>query len=163
MKDQVLQRMDELACVASLRGLIEQLPDDVGVIVKPGRAEWLPLAAADGCVAGIYMNVLHLWLLLTPTQARQVHDATGSRMSPKNPTTWYIYVSADEASDPARAPLYADAVVTALRRSATRVGSETPDSEPPNVGGSRRQRVCPEDWQLVPASGICETHGADCG
>ncbi len=163
MKDQVLQRMDELTCAASLRRLIEQLPDDVGVVVKAGRADWLPLAAADGCVAGVYMNVRHLWLLLTPEQARLVHDATGSRISPKNPSTWYVYVSADEAADPARAATYAKAVVTAMRRSATRVGSETPDSEPPSVGGSRRQRICPANWQLVPASGICDEHGADCG
>ncbi len=163
MKDQVLRRMDDLGCARSLRRLIEKLPDDVGVVVNPGRAQGLPLAAADGCVAGIYMGPGNLWLLLTPDQARQVHDATGSHMVRKNPTTWYVYVKATEAADAALAPNYEQAVVTALQRSATRVGRETPDADPPVVGGSLRQRICPADWQVVPASGICDEHGRDCG
>ncbi len=163
MKDQVLRRMDELGCAAPLRRLIEHLPDDVGIVVKPGRADWLPLAAADGCVAGVYMNVRHLHLLLTPEQGQRVRDEVGCRIPRKNPATWYVYVSAAEADDPALFPAYEQAVVTALRRSEGRLGPETPDTYPPVIGGNRRQRTCPTTWELVPANGICDVHGADCG
>lgn len=109
------------------------------------------------------MDTNKLWLLLTPDQAPHVQDATGSHAVRKNPTTWYVHVKAADIADTTLAPRYEQAVVTALIRSATRVGRETSDATPPVVGGSSRQRIRPADCQVVPASGICDEHGTDCG
>lgn len=161
MREHVLHRMDALGCAPALRQLVERLPEDVSVVVKAGRADWLPLAAADGCVAGVYMDVRHLLLLLTPQDARDVADATGCRLVRTNRSTGYLLVRAEDAADATRVGALIPAMERALRRSATRSGSETSE-DLAVVRGRRAQRACPETFELVPANGICELHGAQC-
>jgi hypothetical protein len=165
MKDQVLRRMDDLACEASLRELIEQLPDDVGVVVKSGRAVWLPLAAADGCVAGIYMNSGHLWLLLTPTQARQVHDATavGCPARTRLPGTSTSLLR--KPLTQARAPCTPPRSGCGTQESATRVGPETRRTASCPTSADLDGNVLPEDWHSSrPAASARHTvrTAADC-
>jgi hypothetical protein len=159
VKDDVLRQMDELGCPAPLRRLIERLPDDVRLVVKPGVGDFLPLAVGNDCVAGIYMNVPHLHLLLTPSDARRVADDTGCKLVKSNQATGYVRVLPDEAV--AHEDVLAEAVERALRRSAGRRGAE-PNEDHRLFAGRRPQRTCPDSFELVPASGICERHGATC-
>jgi hypothetical protein len=159
VKDDVLRQMDGLGCPAPFRRLIERLPDDVRLVVKPGVGDFLPLAAGNDCVAGIYMNVPHLHLLLTPADARRVADDTSCKLVKSNQVTGYVRVLPDEAV--AHEDALAEAVERALRRSAGRSGSE-PNEDHRLFAGRRPQRTCPETFELVPASGICDRHGATC-
>lgn len=161
MKDHVLHRMTELGCAPSLRALVERLPTTTRIVVKAGRAEWLPLAAGDGHVAGVYMNVRHCHLLLTPADAAAVSAETGCRVTKTNRSTGYLHVTADEAADPHHVDALAAALDRAVLRSGTRLGSDSPD-DVAVAGGRRPQRVCQETGLEVPASGLCDDHGQEC-
>lgn len=160
MKDEVLRQMDEFGCAPALRAMVERLPDELAIVVKTGVGDFLPLAAADDCVAGVYMDHEHLHLLLTPADARAAAAATGCRIVKTNQETAYLKVVAAEAADDRIAPRLQDAFNTAVRRSGTRYGPGG-EGNPPG-GGQRPQRTCPQTFELVPANGICEVHGAVC-
>ena len=160
MKDQVLARMDALGCAPSLRRLVAQLPDPTRIVVKPGRADWLPLAATGECVAGVYMDVHHLHLLLTPHDARDVSASTGCRVTKSNPSTGYLHLTAEEAADEAHVAIFAAALERALLRSGTRLGNDSPE----DIAVARRssQRICRDTGLEVPVTGICDDHGVVC-
>ncbi len=159
MKDRVLCQMDDLGCPAPLRRLVERLHDDVRIVVKPGVGDFLPLAADDDSIAGAYMNTPHVHLMLTPQDARDVAAATGCRLVKRNSTTGYVRVLPEQAAQ--HEDVLAAAIERAMRRSATRTGSD-PNEDRRTFGGRRPQRICPDSFELVPASGMCERHGAAC-
>jgi hypothetical protein len=159
VKKDVLSQMDDFGCPGPLRRLVERLPDDVKIVVKSGVGDFLPLAANNDCVAGIYMNIPHLHLLLTPQDARHVAEATGCRLIKTNQTTGYVRVLPAEAAE--HEEVLAAATERAMRRSAGRAGRDA-DEDGRLFGGRRPQRTCPETFEKVPANGICELHGATC-
>ncbi len=159
MKDHVLRQMDEFGCPAPLRRLVERLPDDVRIVVKPGVGDFLPLAAGNDSIAGAYMNTPHVHLMLTPQDARDVAAATGCRLVKSNSTTGYLRVFPEQAAE--HEDVLVGATERALRRSATRTGSD-PNEDRRTFGSRRPQRICSDTFELVSASGMCERHGAAC-
>ncbi len=159
MKDHVLQQLDDFGCPAPLRRLVERLPDDVRIVVKPGVGDFLPLAASTDSVAGAYRNTPHVHLMLTPRDARDVADVTGCTLVKSNPTTGYLRILPDQAAE--HEDVLAAATERAMRRSATRTGHD-PNEDRRTFSSRRPQRTCPDTFELVPASGICERHGATC-
>ena len=98
MKNDVLAQMDMFGSAAFLRTLVEGLPDGADIVVKPGVGNFLPFAAADDRVAGIYMNKAYLHLLLSPADAMALSEVQGCRLVKVNGTTGYVGVSAVEAA-----------------------------------------------------------------
>lgn len=153
MKDQVLKRMDELGCEPTLRRLIEQLPDAEPVVVKAGRAEWLPTAAAHDLDAALYMNVRDCHIKLNPSDAEQTAQRNGLRLAGVNGQTGYVFVGSDDAG---RSDLQTEldaAVLRALRRE---LGG-------PSTGVfGRAAAVCPTTGLQLPANGYCDDHEGAC-
>jgi hypothetical protein len=153
MKDQVLQRMDELGCEPALRRLVERLPDSQPLVVKAGRAEWLPIAASHEQDAALYMNVRHVHVKLNPADAERTAHANGLRLADVNGQTGYVFVSSEDAG---RTDLQADldaAVLRALRRHL---------GDPPSTGLLRPAAVCPTTGLELPANGYCDEHEGTC-
>jgi hypothetical protein len=119
MRDDVLQRMDELGCEPGLRRIIEQLPSDVVIVVNEGVGDFLPLAGGPGATAGIYMNVRHCHLALDPGDAKRLAAETGCSLIAKAQATHRVKVTAAVAEDPDRQPLLIKYTAMALLRSAT--------------------------------------------
>lgn len=116
MKDQVLQRMDELGCEPALRRLLERLPDEERVVVKEGRADWLPLAASHNQDAALYMGRRDAHIKLNPRDAEETAQRLRLRLASVNGQTGYVFVSNEDAG---RTELETDldaAVRRALRR-----------------------------------------------
>ena len=141
-KHQVIQEAAGYGSQPALRSLIDSLPDDVSVVVKAGVGDWLPIAAAHGSNAGIYLNRRFLHVILDPDDARSLVTDTDFRLSGINKASGYVKVTAEEADGPHRARLERE-VERALRRSAESVGGT---SGPRGPRGQRPQRLCPDTW-----------------
>jgi hypothetical protein len=157
-KHQVIQQGAAYGSQPALLSLIDTLPDDVSVVVKDGVGDWLPVAATHGSNAGIYLNRRYLHVILDPEDARSLVADTGFRLSGINNASGYVKVTTEEADGPHRERLVRE-VERALRRSADSVGG---DAGPRGIRGQRPQRLCPETWEEVPVSGVCDLHGLAC-
>ncbi len=118
MKEDVLLRMDALGCAEALRAVVSACPDDLAVVVKPGRGDFLPLAAALDRKAGVYLGVQDMTLMLQPSDAKAFAAQTGFHMPRLNATTGYVRVRAADAANPQHFDAMRTAVERALRRSA---------------------------------------------
>jgi hypothetical protein len=118
VKEDVLQRMDALGCAEGLRAVVSKLPDDLAIVVKPGRGDFLPLAAALDRKAGVYMGLQDMTLMLQPDDAGALAAQTACRIPRINATTGYVRVRAADAGDPQHFDAVRTAVEQALRRSA---------------------------------------------
>lgn len=153
MKDQVLKQMDELGWEPALRRLVERLPDDQPVIARPGRGDWLLVAASLNQDAALYLGPRDAHLKLNPADAEKVVQRTGLRLAEVNGQTGYVFVSSQDAG---RADLQTeldDAFVRALRR---HLGG------PPQDAHGRNARVCPTSGLQLPANGYCDEHEGAC-
>lgn len=155
------QVIDEAAAYGSqpaLLSLFDRLPDDVSVVVKEGVGDWLPVAATHASNAGIYLNRRSLIIILEPDDARSLVTDTGFRLAGINNASGYVKVTTEEADGPHRDRVERE-VERALWRSADSVGGT---SGPRSPLRQRPKRLCPDTWEEVPVSGLCDRHGLAC-
>lgn len=144
MKDLVLAEMDALGSAPSLRRLIETLPADQPVVVRPHRAAWLPIGPSQDCDAALYMNVGHVHVKLDPADGEAFAARTGFHLSGVNGQTAYVRVTAAQADDPQWADELTAAVTRAFQRSITA----------PVPG--RAEAFCLETFVALPVTGWCD-------
>lgn len=158
-RSSVLDRMTSLGCDSRLTDVLRALPSGTPMTVNDGVGHFLPIAGGTDCVAALYMDRRHLHQALTPDQAERLHRRTGLRKVTPNQTTVRVRVTAGDLVDDGVRDLVTEAVEQALLRAARRAGRVTA-LEAAAAAQQRSRRLCTVSRELVPASGLCDDHGA---
>jgi RNA polymerase sigma factor (sigma-70 family) len=157
--DDRLQQLIDAGYPGELVSLVADLPPDTPWYAEPagGKADFHHIKASVDSEGAVYLDDRHMMVALDPEDAGRLAARLGTRVEPRNPTTWRLQILPEHADDPALREVALEAIVLSVRRSASRSGR---DRQGRAARSEAARAVCPECFVELPVNGVCEIHGA---
>lgn len=156
---EIAAALDELAVAPSLRRLVHELSERRAITADPPISGYVGLRPSAHGTISMYVHKVSASIALEPDTARAAHQRIGGSLQEKNPTTWFLRLSATDLVEDNVFSTALDLGLAAIEKS---------EQGPAYEGGKEAARaaaaavrMCPNCMQYpLTAAGTCM---GDCG